>query len=243
MAKLEKSEALGRIIRQDNKEDLTIPTWALVREAIRAGRIEEGLTLFDYGCGEAKRSHDSMCAFADDLITHLASFGEEEIYKVVVKRYEPMIRHWLSHTPGLKESIERCTEFQRGHGGINTITEEWDRYVIKCDPCGSGGQLRRNREVAVTKKAYHWTWGRSGVPYYCIHCCVMFEIIPTDLRGYPIRITLIGDRPEDPCTHLYYKKPELIPEEYYTRIGHGEAFESIRGKGRNLLRAGKNADK
>jgi hypothetical protein len=40
-----------------------------------------------------------------------------------------------------------------------------------------------------------------------------------ELRGYPVRITLVGDKPEDPCVHLFYKKPELIPEEYFTRIG------------------------
>jgi len=30
---------------------------------------------------------------------------------------------------------------------------------------------------------------------------------------------MIGERPEDPCVHLFYKKPELIPEEYFKRVG------------------------
>jgi len=29
----------------------------------------------------------------------------------------------------------------------------------------------------------------------------------------------MGEKPEDPCIHYYYKKPELIPKEYFTRIG------------------------
>ena len=41
MKKLEQSKALGRIIRQDDTEDLAIPTWTLVREAIRGGKIQE----------------------------------------------------------------------------------------------------------------------------------------------------------------------------------------------------------
>lgn len=219
MKKLEKSKALGRIIRQDDPEDLVISTWTLVSDAIRAGKVDEALTYLDYGYSEAKMMHDSMCSFVEDVFTHLATFGEEEIYKVLRKRYEPVIRRWLSDTPGVKESLERGIEFQRGHGGHTTITEEPDRFVVRCDPCGSGGQLRRTKNVGIAKKAYPWTWGKSGVPYYCIHCSVMWEILPIELRGYPIRINLIGDKPSDPCIHLYYKKPDLIPEEYFKRVG------------------------
>jgi hypothetical protein len=219
MIKLEKSKALGRIIRQDDPEELVTSTWTLVRDAIRAGKVDEALTYLDYGYSEAKMMHDSMCSFVDDILTQLALFDEEEIYKVLRKRYEPVIRRWLADTPGVKESLERAIEFQRGHGGHSTIVEEPDKYVIRCDPCGSGGQLRRTKDGGKTKKAYPWTWGKSGIPYYCIHCCVMWEILPIELRGYPIRINLIGDKPSDPCIHLYYKKPELIPKEYFTRIG------------------------
>jgi hypothetical protein len=225
MIRLEKSKALGRIIRQDDMEDLVIPTWALVRDAIRAGKIDEALTFLDYGCREAKTMHDSLCSFVDDALTHLATFGEEELYQVLRRRYEPVMRRWLLDTPGVMESLQRCVEFQRAHGGETTIVEESDRYVLRCNPCGSGGQLRRNKGVATTKKAYPWTWGKSGIPYYCAHCCVMWEILPTELRGYPIRLNLIGEKAEDPCVQLYYKKPELIPKEYFTRIGFSSQFE------------------
>ncbi len=151
MKKLEKSKVLGRTIRRDNPEELVIPTWTLVRDAIRAGKIEEALNYLDYAYNEAKMMHDSMCSFVEDAFNHLAAFGEEEIYKVLRKRYEPVMRRWLADTPGLKESLERAIEFQRGHGGHTTIVEESDKYVITCDPCGSGGQLRRTKDVGKTK--------------------------------------------------------------------------------------------
>jgi hypothetical protein len=47
----------------------------------------------------------------------------------------------------------------------------------------------------------------------------MWEILPIEMRGYPIRINLIGDKPEDPCVHFYYKKPELMPDEYFAVTG------------------------
>ncbi len=39
MVRLQKSQALGRIIRQDAASELVASTWTLVREAVRAGKI------------------------------------------------------------------------------------------------------------------------------------------------------------------------------------------------------------
>lgn len=218
MARLEMSKALGRVIRKDDIEELTIPTWTLVREAIMEGRIEEALTLLSYCYREVKAIHDGFCSFSDDVLTHLADFGEQEVYEFVRVRYGQPVRQWLSETPGVKESLERGIEYQRGHGGSCAITEKSDRYEVICDPCGSGGQLRRSKGIGRLKKAHPWTWGQKDIPCYCVHCCVMWEILPIELRGYPIRINLIGDKAQDPCVHLYYKKPESIPERYFARI-------------------------
>lgn len=219
MIRLEKSEALGRSIRQDDVEDLAKPTWNLVREAIQTGKVNEALTFLDYAFFEFKSVHDSLCVWIDVAFSQLSNFNEEEIYNVVRKRYGPRMLRWLGDTPGVEESLQRGAEYHRAHGGNLKIKEEPDRYVVTLDPCGSGGQLKRTTEFGVARKAYDWTWGKSNVSLYCSHCCIMWEILPIEARGYPIRITEIADRPEDPCVHLYYKKPELIPEKYFTRIG------------------------
>jgi len=219
MIRLEKSEALRRKIRQDDVTELAIPTWTLVREAMRAGRTNEALDFLEYGYTEAKAAHDALVALVDDALTYLARFGEEEIEKFLRRELYPSTKHLLSVIPGVEESLQRWAEVMRAHYANVTIIEESDRYVVRCDPCGSGGRLRRTRSVATTKKAYPWSWGKTGVSYYCTHCCLHRELIPIELRGYPICVFQYADRPEDPCVHLYYKKPELIPEEYFTRIG------------------------
>jgi len=219
MIRLQESEALHRKIRQDDPAELAIPTWTLVREAIQAGRSHEALEFIEYGYAESKEMHDACISIISDTLTYIASFGEEEVLKFWRQRYYSMMSNWISQTPGIEESLQMFAEFQRAHFGDFTVVEEPDRYVLRYDPCGSGGRLKRTRSVATTKKAYSWSWGKSGIPYYCTHCCVGAEIVPTELRGYPLRITLISERPEDPCVHLIYKKPELIPEEYFTRIG------------------------
>lgn len=225
MIRLARSNVLGRKIRQDDVEELGIPTWTLVDQAIRAGRTEEAVEFLEYGCEQDKETHDSLVAFIDILLTHIASIDEKQIEEIVRLRGTPKVKDWLSVTPGVTESLHRCTEFQRRHFANFTVNEEPERYVVSCDPCGSGGRLRRTRNVGSTKKGYPWSWSKIGIPYYCIHCCLQWEIIPIELRGHPIRITLPGDNREDPCIHLFYKRPELIPEEYFARVGK---IQSIR---------------
>lgn len=221
MRKLEESDAFCSVIRDDIKT-LGIPTWELIREAIRDGRTNDALALVDYCYSEIKPLHDNLCFFIDCVLARLASLDEKEVYRFLRKKFKPVIDHWLSERPGVKESLQRGIELQRGHGGNCSITEETDRYVVTCDPCGSGGQLRRTKNISTVRRAHFWTWGKSNIPYYCVHCCVMWEILPIEIRGYPIRISLIGNRPEDPCTHLYYKEPELIPAKYFVRIGQSK---------------------
>jgi hypothetical protein len=118
--------------------------------------------------------------------------------------------------------------------GDITVAEEEDKYVIYLDPCGSGGRMRREGRdkppynYGKTKKAYPWSWGKAGVPYYCVHCCIWSEIIPTEQQGYPHRVTAYSDDPNEPCAFYIYKRPELIPEEYFARIGKKKDLSRMR---------------
>jgi hypothetical protein len=227
--KIERSEALKRDIRRDDGEALAVSTWKEVRKAIREGRIDDALAGIDYGCAEAKMMHDSMCSFADDALTRVAQLGgDAEIERLLRKRYEPVIDRWLEATPGVRESVERGIEFQRGHFGHTEVREEGDRFVVTCNPCGSGGQLRRTKKVERVKGAYDWTWNKKDVPCYCTHCAIMWEILPTEKRGYPIRVNLPPQEDGAPCVHLYYKSPEAIPQGYFTRINRerGATFKA-----------------
>ena len=219
MVRLEHSPALGRVLRRDSQEELGIPTWKFIRDAIREGDADRALTLLDYECCVSQATHDSIVTFVDDVLTRLALVDEDTLYEILRKRYYPRVSHYLCCTTGVKELLEISTEMHRGHGGNLVVREEPDRYVVTLDPCGSGGRLRRARDVITTKRTYPWAWSKVGVPVYCTHCCVFWEVLPTEIRGHPARINLLGEKPQDPCVHLFYKQPELIPEEYFTRIG------------------------
>ena len=66
-------------------------------------------------------------------------------------------------------------------------------------PCGSGGVLRarrsRNRPAALSHRCEHgvnqephlWTWQKTGIHWYCAHCCISMEWLPGRKRGRPLR--------------------------------------------------------
>lgn len=219
MVKLRRIEALQRKCRQDDMNELGILTWDLVHQSIQEGRIQEALELMDYELALSKGMIDTLVSHIDIAMTDLASLNEEAIEGNLRNRYSTKAESWLSTTPGVEESLYRWLELFRGLYGNITITEERDRYVIKQNPCGSGLNLRRMRSVGVTKKAYPWSWGKKGVAYYCAHCCMMLEILPIEIRGYPLCVVEYPEKAEDHCVTLFYKKPELIPDEYFIRVG------------------------
>jgi hypothetical protein len=220
MIRLSKSQILNRKIRQDDIPDLGRPTWDLAREAARTGRIAEALDFMEYGQFESKKMHDSSIECIDDAVTYLAeSFGEEEVARFWRKSFYPRVKDWLKSNLSVEEILQRSAENHRGHGASIDIKEDKNKYTLTLAPCGSEGALRKIRKVGTTRQAHPWSWNKTGIPYYCTHCCIAWEIIATELRGYPVRVHLVTENASDPCVQLFYKKPELIPAEYFTRFG------------------------
>lgn len=203
--------------------------WAALKKAIKDRKTDKALELAEQMGELSAMQQNSLVSFVGMALNRLAgNCGEEELEKLFRERYTPVAEAWIKDTPGAKESVERFSGLMVSHGSKVTITEEPDRYVLTLDPCRSGGRLRRGTNVAgaktsgsikFTEKAHPFCWGKKGVSYYCIHDCVFLEMIPIDLRGYPIAVVDIADKAEDPCHLYFYKKPELIPEKYFTRLG------------------------
>ena len=225
MAKLTQSEVWGRKIRQDELADLGVPTATLAAEAVKAGRVDEALELIEYATFEAKKMHDASVTVIDDFLGYIARhFGEEEIAKMWRECFHHRVAARMALNLSLEQQVQRYAEDHRGHGADIEVFEEPDRYVLKLNTCGSGTMLRKTRpDLGATKEPHPWSWGRTGVPYYCTHCCIGFEIIATELQGYPARIHECPRKPDEPCLNYVYKKPEVIPEEYFTRVGKAKS--------------------
>ena len=241
MLNLVKSEKLRRLLREDDWGDLGASTPEKIVEAIDAGRYEEAKALAMYMVPEGKSLHDLFCDWIWDMLTKTAETqGEEGVYRLLRSTQETwmMKRTWKGLSKmSVEERVYVNAEVMRSHrcgpkqlGDIEIIEDE-HRYSIKMDPCGSGGRMRRGDPVegtpsrlgppynfGATKRGYPWSWGRKNVPYYCIHCAVN-EILPIEWGGHPLWVTGYADDASQPCCWHFYKRPELIPEEYYTRLG------------------------
>lgn len=137
-------------------------------------------------------------------------------------------------------------EAMRGHlvgperTGDFELIETEDRYILRFDPCGSGGRTIRGDWIEGTpdrmQPPYGWTVStepapmnhfQKGVCLYCIHCIVLMEEMPIDRFGYPVRVVdppTWPDTDRDPnvrqkCQWQMFKDPTTVPEEYYTRVG------------------------
>lgn len=227
MVRLEMSKDPQRKIRRDNMSELGIPTWTLAQDALKAGDIERASELFDYGCSEFRQVHDAMAQGTCESLDYIAqTFGEEQVgnvWRSQVLTMASTVRELCAVE--VNERVYRIAEVFRGHCGGHTglgdmtIVEEAERFVLIHDPCGTGGKLRRTGQYGVTKKAYPWSWGKVGVPYFCTHCCIFWELTGIEVCGYPLRIHENVDKPQEPCIQYIYKKPELVPEVYFARLG------------------------
>jgi hypothetical protein len=107
-----------------------------------------------------------------------------------------------------------------------TITEEPDRFKMVFDPCMTG-RIRRQRDengqpiacLGRTKEPHPWSWGRTGVPYWCTRICTA-ERLTIEQRGYPFMVTRCAKDDFEPCIRYLYKNPEDIPEEFYEEVGY-----------------------
>jgi len=107
--------------------------------------------------------------------------------------------------------------------GSVEILEEQDCFRLVCNPCGSGGALRRNKgkrqATDILQNASPSTWGRAGeVPVYCAHCA-QNELAAFQRFGHPLWVTEFHPDAERPCGWTIYKQPWLIPARYFERLG------------------------
>ncbi len=137
-------------------------------------------------------------------------------------------------------------EAMRGHlvgperTGDMELIELEDRFVLRFDPCGSGGRTLRGDSIEgtpprmqppydwkVTEEPHTWNHNTPGVCLYCTHCIILMEEMPIDRFGYPVRVidppvydaANIAAGTAQKCQWQMFKDPTQVPAEYYERVG------------------------
>ncbi len=226
---------------EDDLKELGENTLDKLKEAIERGDREQALALADYLFLEGKGVHDGPGDVIYAMLDWIArNQGEEGIPEALRFARQILAHGQFALAANLTQAdfLKLYAEYMRGHRsgpgelGDIEIWEEDDRWVLSFDPCGSGGRMARGPQdgsgsrteppfnLGKTSSPQPWAWGKVGVPYYCAHCCVWNEIMGIEANGYPSRITEYpADDPSKPCRWYFYKDPNLIPEEYFQRVG------------------------
>ena len=147
------SDFAGRVLREDDLDDLGRPTGEVIEEAIDEGRTEEAKSLARNLIHEWKGLHDLYCDWVWDMLTKIGrKFGEGEVYAMLRATQETwmMKRTWKGfRRMSVERQVTLTVEMMRAHRcgprqeGDVDVLEDANRYTIVMDPCGSGGRMRR----------------------------------------------------------------------------------------------------
>ena len=196
-------------------------------EAMDDGHIEKAKDLLETQRVETKNCHDLMVDYVWTLLTYIGKhYGEEGVHKALEFRHgvqKQVAERMLDMSP--EDAVRFKAKIHRGHHSVFTIVEEPERYVMRLDPCNTGGRMLRQRMdqppigLLCTKEPHNWTWNKEDVSYYCAHCA-MHEIQGMEKGApHPTWVFECPENPDDPCVQYCYKRTEYVPEVYFERIG------------------------
>lgn len=204
-----------------------------------------------------RQLHDRWVDMISGVLTYVGrSFSEaalEDCYRFVLEpyieeRYMPFDLRVQNYEDTIYRNLYLAFEAMRGHlcgpqrRGDIEFEEQEDRWVLRFDPCGSGGRSLRGDPVegtgsraeppyqfGVTRAQHNWAWNEKGVCYYCAHCCFALELLPAERWGHPVRVIdppLYPKETRGPvpkkCQWTIYKTLDAIPPEAYKRIGRAK---------------------
>jgi hypothetical protein len=212
-----------------------------VTDAIDALHEADGAA-FDVALSHARRVYKTMgdetVKFMQDILTEIASAeGEDGPVSAMREPYEHIwrdrYRTWESLTG--EERLQLSCEGMRAHYGGPTrqgefkVVDEGTRFRMTFAGCGTGGILRRGDPetgegpyptTGIVKTPKPYSWGLTGVPWYCVHCSLYLEHWPAMEEGVNRRPVIFADDPTSPVTTewLVYKDLAATEPEDYRRI-------------------------
>lgn len=203
-------------------------------EAIREGRREDALALFEAYEGGKTRQRMGLLKVIDTLFEVLIERAGEEAIPEVFRRNpysSPLVEAWEADVRAgkadwrdfpLEEFLyQRLDVFRHNHDEALGFQEDEEKYVLTLAHCKTGGAFidAQGDKLASNRKPHQWTLGREGLFAYCVSCPLRWEVDWLNEHGYPLIIFDPPRKPGDPCVQTIYKDPRDVPEEYFQRMG------------------------
>ncbi|HUZ54614.1 MAG TPA: hypothetical protein VMU94_19075 [Streptosporangiaceae bacterium] len=208
---------------------------------------------FDIGLSHARRVYKTMgdetVKFIQDILTQVAEAeGDDGPAAAMREPYEHIWRRryatWESLTG--EERLQLSCEGMRAHYGGPTrqgefrVIDEGSRYRMTFAGCGTGGVLRRGdpetgegpyQTEGIVRVPKPYSWGQTGMPWYCVHCSLYLEHWPAAEEGVNRRPVIFVDADGSPVTTewLVYKNLADTEAEDYLRIWASPPASSAAG--------------
>jgi hypothetical protein len=238
---LSRFETLMRVPRKHVWASLQRVGNDFVDDALRSLESAD-LTTFEVSLDHARRIYktmgDEVVKFIQDILTQVVDVeGEAGPVAALRGPYEHIWRSryatWETLTG--EERLQLSCEGMRAHfGGPSRqgefrVDDEGIRFRMTFAGCGTGGVLRRGDPETgegpytttglVTERA-GYSWGRTGMPWYCVHCNLYLEHWPAMEYGVNRRPVVFVEDDESPVTTewLVYKNLDDTEDADYERI-------------------------
>ncbi|MDE2789825.1 MAG: hypothetical protein OXI81_05315 [Paracoccaceae bacterium] len=178
-------------------------------------------------------ANDLSAHWVQDILTLVADReGAEGVEALIRRTYETIWkdRYSLWFSLNGHERLALSAEGMRPHfsGKFRTgdfeIEETEESYVMVFDPCGTGGVMRRGDEVTgrpqviptfgrgTNDAVRDWSWGQTGVSWYCSHCPMLLEWFPRQDFLRIVRPVLFHPDPYKPCRWVVPKSVDPLQE-------------------------------
>ena len=206
--------------------------------ALSAGNIGQVDLSLGHGRRVYKTMGDEVVKFVQDILTELANkVGDDGPIAALRGPYDHIWRKryakWESLTG--EQRLQLSCEGMRAHFGGPTrqgefrVDDEGSRFRMSFAGCGTGGVLRRGDietgegpylTVGTIKTPQPYSWGLTGMPWYCVHCSLYLEHWPVEEIGINRRPVVFVDEPDSPVTTewLVYKELSDTEAADYERI-------------------------
>jgi len=160
-------------------------------EALNQGKKAEALEYIHELSEEFRPIHDRYVEGINSLITFISEkLGEEAVAEAV--------QYWVEQTAlgifnqmktlNYEQLVSALVGLHRKHYSGFHVEESDEKTVIVIPECNVGARLIKDGIVqqtgGLTKKAWNWSFNRSGVPYYCIHAHIFNNLF--EKLGIPV---------------------------------------------------------
>lgn len=162
-------------------------------EALNQDNKTEALKYINELYEEFRPLHDRYVEIINSLLTFISKkLGEEAIAEVSQYYVEQTATSMFIRMKTLnhEQLVSALVDLHRRHYSGFYVEENDEKTVITIPECNVGARLLKDgiaqQEGGLTKKAWHWSFNCSGVPYYCIHAHIFNNLF--EKLGLPVEM-------------------------------------------------------